>query len=136
MDNIESRVSNLEDRISKIEALLSTEEPRADQFSRESTREFLNSHTCKSMTDKCLVLSYYHEIYLHNDGFTTQDVASQFSQAREPKPHNISDLIGKNINKGYIMEGESDNNNSTHRVWMLTNSGIEYVKNIKVRNGK
>ena len=121
------RVEALERRVAAIEMLIQkTPEPRPETKPL-SIREFLISKSPQTSADAALVVGLYLEKFSAVSPFNLDDLTSGFAQAKEPLSKNPSDLLYKNVKRGFLMEAPEKKNGS--KAWVVTNSGERFVEN-------
>ncbi len=86
--------------------------------------EFLASRKPTSHKDRVLLVAYY---YLHskNESVTRAEVSEAYTLARMARPQNLSDVIGKCVAKGYLMEHSVEREGK--RAWQITQTGEKYL---------
>jgi len=120
--------SQLEDHEKRIAYLEKRPDDKGDATTKKlSIREIFISKKPKTDVDKTLLVGYYLEIFQDYTSFNISDIEVGFRSAKEPPPGNISDVVNKNIRKGFIMSAEEKKDNK--QAWVLTNLGIQYVDN-------
>lgn len=87
--------------------------------------EFLASRNPTSHKARVLLVAYY---YLHskNEPVTRSEIDEAYTLARMRRPKNLSDVIGKCVGKGYLVdyqEGKEGN-----KAWQITQTGEKYVQ--------
>lgn len=131
MKTTEHRLSELEARVSQLERLSQTRhsEEVNSQLSRKkvSAKEFLLTKAFKSETEKGLVLAYYLEHVEGMPSFNVDDVVAIFRVAKEKRPINPSDVVAKNVARGFVMEAMEKKDKK--KAWILTATGERYVEN-------
>lgn len=87
--------------------------------------EFLASRKPKSHKDRVLLVAYY---YLHskNEPVTRAEIDEAYTLARMARPQNLSDMIGKCIAKGYLMEHPAEKEGK--KAWHITQTGEKYLE--------
>mgnify|MGYP000250469921 CR=1 FL=1 len=124
---IKEKVKELEDRVTKLENIVFQDSSFKPLKKKISIREFILQKKPKTATQKVLVIGYYLEHFEKMECFTVKDVENGLRQAKEYAGKNISDLINKNIKKGYVMECKEKNGRL--KTFTLTNSGEKFVEN-------
>ncbi len=121
---LRERVKILEQQFSSTEAV--------NNFTRSkelSPKEFLLRYGKITATDKVLVFGSFLEQLRNANSFDKDEIARLFLEAKEPQPANISDLIGKNMRKGYIMKYPNDSSETLNH-YTLTATGENYVESL------
>lgn len=87
--------------------------------------EFLASRKPTSHRDRVVLVAYY---YLHskNEPVTRAEIDAAYTLARMARPQNLSDIIGKCVAKGYLMEHSVQKEGN--RAWQITQTGEKYVE--------
>ncbi|MCR4314275.1 MAG: hypothetical protein NUV84_03450, partial [Candidatus Uhrbacteria bacterium] len=75
---------------------------------------------------KTLVLAYYLEHIENMSSFNTNDLAGAFQAAKEKRPQNLSDTIGKNVARGMLMEAAEKKDGK--KAWTLTATGEKHIE--------
>jgi len=91
--------------------------------------EFLkNKGNPKKHMDRAIIFSYW---LFHKEGmqaYNISDIAKCYDEARITTPKNLTDIMNKLEEKGYLKPaGEKDNK----KAWVITQSGEEYVDQMK-----
>ena len=124
-NKLKGRVEGIEKKISGGVADSVKERP-------ESLTEFLNRKNLKSNTDKTICIAHFLENRA-GEGVTSADVVGGFRESRNVVPSNVSDQLAKCAKKGFIQVGGE---RGGKKVWTLTNTGIEHVKDIEKEEEK
>lgn len=124
---IKEKLKELEERITKLESIVFQDSSFKPLKKKISIREFILQKKPKTAIQKVLVIGYYLEHFEKIECFTVKDVENGLRQAKEYAGKNISDLINKNIKKGYVMECKEKNGRL--KTFTLTNSGEKFVEN-------
>ena len=129
------QLNELEKRVAALEQIINLDSKSPLQFSIYkkkdlSIRELINQLKPATANDTVLIIGYYHEIIKGVGFFTNKDIKLGLNQARIIAPKNISDVIAQIAKKGYIMQNYEQLDRS--KTWILTNTGEEYVNNMKV----
>jgi len=87
--------------------------------------EFLASLELRSQLDQLEAIAYY---FLHSaqESVTRAEIMNTLSKARLPKPKNLSDVIGKCIRRGHIVEAVEKK--ERQKAWQITPPGEKYVE--------
>jgi len=87
--------------------------------------EFLASRKPTSHKDRVLLVAYY---YLHskNEPVTRAEIGEAYTLARTARPQNLSDVIGKCVAKGYLMEHPVEKEGK--RALQITQTGEKYLE--------
>lgn len=125
--NIEERLASLEARVARLEGAPKAQMPNTGK--PQSLREFINSLKPKSANDTALAIGYYAEIIEASGFFTNDTLRDGFAQAKLVPPKNLSDVVGKNAKKGFIMPARDVE--SKLPAWVLTNTGEAYIEQMK-----
>jgi len=127
-DKLLHRIKVLEERVAKLETQtvhVSTED-QVIKNKAQSLREYINEKQPKTANDHGLVIGYFIETIKQQGSFNIDDLRNGFRDAKIPAPQNISDMVNKNIAKGYIMVDTSQP--GPKRSWVLTNSGEKKIE--------
>lgn len=90
-----------------------------------SVAQFFNQVSPKTDVDRGLAAAYYLEKLENCDKFTTAEIRDTIRQAKEKPPTNPSDVIARNIKKGFMMPaGDKDGKPA----YVLTNDGEEAIE--------
>ncbi|MBI2583229.1 MAG: hypothetical protein HYW25_01050 [Candidatus Aenigmarchaeota archaeon] len=128
---VEDRLNHLEERVQKLEAMLQQKPPVGAAVERKlSLTEFLRSKNPKNHVETIVCMSYYLEKFRNKAAFTRKDIDACYSEARQTKPKNISDLIGKAAQRGLVMMAD-DAPSGVAKAWVLTTSGLDFVEGLK-----
>jgi hypothetical protein len=73
---------------------------------------------------KAEVLGYWAEVHQGKQSFSSGDLKDAFSQAREPAPKNLSDVVAKLASAGKLMPTERS---GTIQYYRLTRTAIDEV---------
>ncbi len=122
----------LEKRVKKIERAFGADANTGTKKVRrvESSSEFLRKKDLKTAMDAVICIVYFIENGSDEDvGVTSSDIEQGLRKARQIVPKNISDCLAKCAKKGLIQES-GDDKREGKKVWVLTNTGIEYVENL------
>lgn len=125
--NIEERLAALEARVAHLEGTPADQKHNTGK--PQSLREFINSLQPKSANDTALAIGYYAEIIESRGFFTNDTLRDGFAQAKMVPPKNLSDVVGKNAKKGFIMPARDVE--SKLPAWVLTNTGEAYIEQMK-----
>ncbi len=126
-ENIANRVEQLERRVAAIEALMSRTPDTPTGAKPMSIREFVISKDPKTSVDTTLLIAYYLEKFAGVSPFNHDDLIRGFAEAKEPLPSNPSDMVYKNIRRGFLTETKEKKNGM--KAWIVTNSGERFVEN-------
>jgi len=87
--------------------------------------EFLASLNLRSQPDQVEAIAYY---FLHSgqESVTRAEIMDTLSKARIPRPKNISDVIGKCIRRGHIVEAVEKKEGQ--KAWQIRPAGEKYVE--------
>jgi hypothetical protein len=126
--SIEQRFSELEARVAKLEAapVLPDAIRRSATQKKMSAKEFLLTKNIKSELQKTVALAYYLEFQQDMSSFNVSDLITIFQAAKEARPGNISDAIGKNVARGFFMDAAAKKENK--KAWTLTATGEKFVE--------
>ena len=125
-NELEARVTDLENRVFVLEELSSTGSSRNGRKKRNlSVNEFLQQKLPPTATDTVLAIAVYNERIRSADSVNRSELLALLDKAKQRKPKNISDLINRNIAKGYMEE--VDDGEGHKKRWYVTNSGNELV---------
>ncbi len=132
-NDITSRLDTIDARLSAIEELLQrdTGEPtdRSDVARHQqrplSITEYVLEKKPTDDNQRALVLADYLETQKGQDGFTSDELRQAFVDSRLRVPSNVSDKIGKSVQKGHLMPyGEREGK----KAWRLTMTGQRVVE--------
>lgn len=125
IEELADRVQELELRVAALER-----EPQGERSQRQekaiTISEFMKTRRASSSVEKTLFIAYFLEIHDQIAPLSAKDLEDGFSQAREPRPKNLHDMIYKNIRNGYLMEANLKKGGL--KTCALTNSGIAFVE--------
>jgi len=129
-ESLENRIGALEARVTALEQRLTEKKlPRETTDGILSPREFLLGKAPRGDNDTTLAAGYYLEILAKKDGFTFDDLADFYNQAKEALPANRRDPPYQNVKRGYFREiGGREAGKTARNRWALTNLGIERVE--------
>lgn len=91
-----------------------------------SVNEFIASVSIRSHTDRIIAILYYNLRHRANDRMTREELLDTYARLRERRPANISDLIAKNIRKGYVIDSPEDKDG--RHAWQITPAGERYIE--------
>jgi len=78
-------------------------------------------------TEFTILVAYYIDHHEGKDNFTTDDIKTKIKETRRQEPYNISDIIFRQVRKGYIIDpNPSQGRNKTYKMSSL---GIDYCEN-------
>lgn len=124
---IEQRLSELEARIEKLEtSVASPDAVRRVAQKKMSAKEFLLTKNIKSDLQKTLALVYFLEVQEGMSSFNITDLMAAFQAAKEARPGNLSDAIGKNVARGFLMDAAEKKDGK--KAWTLTATGEKQVE--------
>jgi hypothetical protein len=134
-DDILQRLRSIDNRLATIERLLVMNKSTTPSNNTVgpitpvlSPTEYVLKLKPSGDVERTLVFANFLEEHRHLSGFTAEDIASLFMEARLKKPANVADKIGKNIRKGLLMSaGEADGK----KTWKLTLSGQAYIRELE-----
>jgi len=131
-EDIANRVEKLEHRVAAIEAWMSRTPEPPTGAKPTSLREFVISKGPKTSVDTTLLIAYYLEKFDGISPFNHEDLIRGFAEAKEPLPSNPSDMVYKNIRRGFLTEAKEKKDGM--KAWIVTNSGERFVeKGLKER---
>ena len=81
----------------------------------------------KTSVDATLLTGFYLEKSAKVSPFTSDDLSRGFAEAREPRPGNLSDMIYKNVRKGFFTGAVGKKEGS--KSYIVTNSGQRFIEN-------
>jgi hypothetical protein len=126
LDAILDAVKNLETRVTQIEAGTTTAGDSKPMVRKKvSIKEFLLEKPPPTDIQRTLAIGYFLETHAGMTSFTKADLEKGYSDAKEPKPSNISVNITRCIKAGHMMEADEKKNNKT--AYVVTRSGEEFV---------
>lgn len=129
----EQRILAIEKRLFDIEQLLgSTSGP--NKYKKMSLRELINNLKPDTAIEIVLVIGYYYETVLSGNFFTIDNLKSGFQEAKIVAPKNISDVVAKNMKKGFIMPDKESY--SRQRQLVLTNTGEKEIQRMQAHDAK
>ena len=123
---IQHRFETLEKRLAVLEAAQGTPPPLQTVSKEVSIKEFLLSKKPESDREKTRAIAYYLERFKGYTSFTTEDIEEGYRNAKESMSKNLSDTIGKNVGRGYMMEAKEKKGGK--KAWTLTTSGERDVE--------
>lgn len=86
--------------------------------------EFLALRKPASHKDRVLLVAYYY-LYYKNEPVTSAEIDEAYTLARMARPQNLSDIIGKCVAKGYLMEHPVEKEGK--RALQITQTGERYL---------
>lgn len=90
-----------------------------------SIAQLMKRITPKTDVDRVLIAGYYLEHYNDAEKFNGADIKATLKSAKVPPPKNTSDVINKNIKKGYLMPaGDKDGKMG----YVLTSDGEQAIE--------
>lgn len=126
---LEQEVRGLKDRLKKLEGRVSKLEGKPGGAKKPmAITEFFNERKPTSGPNQTLTIAYYLQVYKKLDSFTISDLKKGFSLVKATQPGNLSDIVNKNIRKGYI-DAVMEEEDKKPTAWYVTESGCKYVKN-------
>lgn len=120
----------LKDRVKAIESMFKPGKHDISLEKPESLAEFLRRKNLKSDADRTICIAYFIEMVesrSEEEGVNSKDITVGFRNARCAVPSNVSDQLGRCAGRGLIQGGGKKDG---RKAWTLTNTGIEYVKNL------
>ncbi|MBA7618339.1 hypothetical protein ES703_25660 [subsurface metagenome] len=92
---------------------------------RMQASEFLASLDLRSQLDQFEAVAYY---FLHSgqESVTRAEIMDTLSKARLPRPKNASDVIGKCIRRGHIIEAAEEKDGQ--KALQITHKGEMYIE--------
>jgi len=87
--------------------------------------EFLASLHLKSQLEQLEAITYYF-LKSGQEGATRAEVLETLSKARLSRPKNISDVVGRCIRRGHIIEGTRTKDNQ--KILEITPTGEKYIE--------
>ena len=130
----EEKIVELEFRIAKLEVALSVASTTQRHVVKEkkiSAKEFLMTKSLKSEIQKTLALAYYLEHVLGMESFNIDDLITAFQAAKEKRPKNTHDAVGKNVAQGLLMEAAEKKD--FKKAYVLTSTGEKQVEGKIIR---
>lgn len=97
-------------------------------YSRISLPSFLEPHGVLSEQDFVLFAAYFDEKKNGTKAFSCENVKQYYQEARRPVYSNNSELLRQLAKKGYIMDTATPERGKVGKYYMLTASGIAYIK--------
>ncbi len=93
-------------------------------IARMQASEFLASLDIKSQLDQLEAVAYY---FLHSgqESVTRSEVLDTLSRARLPRPRNLSDVVGRCIRRGHIIEAVEAKEGQ--KALQITPTGEKYI---------
>lgn len=79
--------------------------------------------------DIAIIFSYWLHKKQNMSSYNKVDIERCYSEARIPKPANITDVMNKNQGKGYLMPATEKKDKK--KAWVITGSGEDYVEQMK-----
>jgi hypothetical protein len=92
-----------------------------------SIREFVQGFSYKKHTDIVLAFGYYLEKFMGISEFTPADINNCYYEAKMDSS-NTSQMIIRNIKRGYIMPSKKKSEKGKRQFYTLTSSGEEFIK--------
>ncbi len=92
---------------------------------RMQASEFLASLDLRSQLDQLEAVAYY---FLHagQESVTRAEIMDTLSKARLPRPKNLSDVVGKCIRRGHIIEAVEEKDGQ--KALQITLKGEKYIE--------
>lgn len=87
--------------------------------------EFLASRRPAYHKDRILLVAYYY-LHFKNEPVTRSEIDEAYTLARMSRPQNLSDLIGKCVSNGCLMEYPDQKGGK--RAWQITQTGEKYLE--------
>lgn len=112
------------DNTSKIDTPISSS---PIDFSRTSLSSHIKNLGVLSDQDFTLIAAYYDEKKNGVQSFTSESVKQYYIDARRPKYSNVSELLKKLTQKGYIMDAPNAEK-KLPKPYILTDTGMNYVE--------
>jgi len=122
---IRKKLEELENRIIILESHFKKGHESVEK--KISAREFFINRNPQSQLQKTLAIGYYLEKYENMGFFNVTDLKEIFRKIKEKPPANISDMVNKNVKKGFITE--VDEKKDKLMSWTLTSLGERFVNN-------
>lgn len=134
-ENTQQSIATISDNASSIELLpetsdVSTSNQASIDFSRTSLSSFIKKYGDINDQDFVLFAAYFDEQRNNKKEFNLESIRQYYIDARRSFYSNNSMLIKRLIQKGYIMDAVSQDDNDS-KYFMLTNEGLEYIENFK-----
>jgi polyhydroxyalkanoate synthesis regulator phasin len=89
----------------------------------QTLNEFIRQFKFQSNLEKTLVLGYWCELKLQQQGFTVEDILAKYKEAKEQAPKNIRRDLSSLVSKSFLLQ-----DNQSSEVYELTNTGIREVE--------
>jgi len=125
-EDVKKILEDHEKRISALENLTKGSKSLTPSKAK-SLKEFIIEKNPKSDVNKTLSIAYYLEKFENQNLVTSKDIAEGYRRAKEKVPKNVTDMIQKNIAKGFMEESDTEKENQ--KAWYITNSGERFVEN-------
>jgi len=123
----DDRIEALEAAVAELEERVVTLESRADagELGDElGMREFVEAVSPENHVHRAVAVGAYLDQHSGVDGFTTNDIADGYRKIRTPEPSNLSDVLRRAENQGYVMPLDSD---GQAKQWQLAVGGEELL---------
>ncbi|MCO8254526.1 hypothetical protein NKF26_12005 [Haladaptatus sp. AB618] len=121
--NLRDEVDDLKERVSTLEKRLEGGEGTPEDF--VGLREFVNKTNPSTHNERALVIGYHFDRQQGKESFSSDDIEGGYRTAREPLPANISDVLSKCENKGWLMR---DGKEGQAQLRVVTSDGLKYVE--------
>ena len=130
LDSIFEAIKSLEARVTRIEtgssdAGVSQRTASGSAPKKLSIKEFLLENPPTTDIQRTLAVGYFLETHGRMTSFTKVDLEKGYSDAKEPKPSNISMNINHCIKQGHMMQAEEKKNSKT--AYVVTRSGQQFL---------
>ena len=125
MTELEDRIESLETRVRELESRLDA----GEEAKAESLKDFVKEVDPESHDEVALAIGYYFENIEKSQGFTASDIRDGYKRAKRQPYSNVSMLLGRMKDKGYVMVSNSDSNKNNYTLTLKGEEKIEEVTN-------
>ena len=87
--------------------------------------EFLAQRNISTETGRVVAI-LYHQFHNGQESSTRAEILEAYSAARTRRPANLSDVIGRCIRKGHVIEAPEKKD--SQKAWQITQPGERYVE--------
>jgi hypothetical protein len=122
---LHEEIEELKERVSRIETEL--EENPTAAAGITDIQSFIRSFNPSNHMERAMGVAYFLEKYEGQDQFITSDIKESYQRCRMSPPKNMSDILGKCENQGWVMR---DGTEGQATIRKLTMSGLDMVEEV------